>query len=151
MEPSQFKGGLCETALGILMRLASVIRIDRPDESTSSDILSRYMATRTRRRAITLISIFHLSESSGKRSASISGKSPAGRDLLLKLISRVDVLIDPFRPGVLERMGLGPEECLQKNPKLIYARLTGYRPKGPYANAAGHDINYMALSGVLAV
>jgi alpha-methylacyl-CoA racemase len=68
----------------------------------------------------------------------------------MDLIQRSDVLIDPFRPGTLEKLGLGPDECLKRNPKLVYARLTGYRRTGPYAKLAGHDINYAALSGVLA-
>ena len=81
----------------------------------------------------------------------ISPKTARGRDIILDLIAQSDVLIDPFRPGVLERLGLGPEVCLKRNPRLVYARLTGYRRTGPYANAAGHDINYLALSGVLAM
>ncbi|CEQ41502.1 SPOSA6832_03246, partial [Sporobolomyces salmonicolor] len=97
---------------------------------------------------------------SGKRSIAVSLKSPDGITLLRKLLSppaptapapswRADVLIDPFRPGVLERLGLAPAELLLANPRLIIARLTGFRRRGPYANMAGHDINYVALSGVL--
>jgi alpha-methylacyl-CoA racemase len=68
-----------------------------------------------------------------------------------RLVAQADVLIDPFRPGVLEKLELGPEECLRCNPKLVYARITGYRRTGKFANAAGHDINYLAITGVLSV
>lgn len=87
----------------------------------------------------------------GKKSLAVSPKSQAGRQIILDLIDRSDVLIDPFRPGTLEKLGLGPDECLKRNPRLICARLTGYRRSGPYSKLAGHDINYAALSGVLSV
>ncbi|KAI5115128.1 hypothetical protein M0805_009732, partial [Coniferiporia weirii] len=89
----------------------------------------------------------------GKRSLAVDPKIPAGRNLLLKLISRADILIDPFRPGVLERLGLGPDVFLKEgmNERLIYARLSGFTRTGPYKDMAGHDINYLALSGVLAM
>jgi crotonobetainyl-CoA:carnitine CoA-transferase CaiB-like acyl-CoA transferase len=70
-------------------------------------------------------------------------------DLVLKLVSRSDVLMEGFRPGVAERLGLGPDACLEKNPKLIYGRITGWGQDGPLANAVGHDINYIALTGAL--
>ncbi|KAF8962787.1 CoA-transferase family III domain-containing protein [Flammula alnicola] len=115
---------------------ASVTRIDRPS-ATSSDVLCR-----------------------GKRSIVIDSKLPSGRKLLEEMISSADVLIDPFRPGVLERLGLGPELFLGDgsdgrrkglNEKLIYARIVGFPRIGPYKDMAGHDINYLALSGVLAM
>lgn len=119
----------------------------------------------------------------GKRSLAVSLKAPEGIALLRKLLSpadgsnawRADILIDPFRPGVLERLGLDPKELLERNPRLIIARLTGFRREGendtrpnascsyafttnirycivgPYSHMAGHDINYLALSGVLAM
>jgi alpha-methylacyl-CoA racemase len=68
---------------------------------------------------------------------------------LLRLIEQADVLLEPFRPGVMERLGLGPDVACQRNPRLIYARLTGYGQVGPYADMAGHDINYIAISGAL--
>jgi|TARA_R110002124_G_scaffold51649_5_gene149185 alpha-methylacyl-CoA racemase len=84
-----------------------------------------------------------------RRSISVDTKSEAGREVVLKLIEQADGLIEGFRPGVMERMGLGPEEALARNPKLVYGRMTGWGQDGPMANAAGHDINYIALSGVL--
>ena len=88
--------------------------------------------------------------SRGKKSIQIDLKNPEGRRLILALCEKADVIIEPFRPGVMEKLGLGPEECRKRNPKLIYARLTGFGQTGPNANVAGHDINYLAASGVLA-
>jgi alpha-methylacyl-CoA racemase len=85
----------------------------------------------------------------GRRSLAIDLKSEAGRDAVLHMIDQADAVIESFRPGVVERMGLGPDVCLKRNPKLVYARLTGWGQDGPYAQMAGHDINYIALSGVL--
>lgn len=85
----------------------------------------------------------------GRRSLAIDLKSEAGRDTVLRMIDRADALIESFRPGVTERMGLGPDVCLSRNPKLVYGRLTGWGQDGPYAQMAGHDINYIALSGAL--
>ncbi len=76
-------------------------------------------------------------------------KNAAGVEVVLKLLERADVLIEGFRPGVLERLGLGPEPCLARNPRLVYGRMTGWGQDGPLAPAAGHDINYIALAGVL--
>lgn len=76
-------------------------------------------------------------------------KSEAGKDAFLGEIARADGLIEGFRPGVMERLGLGPERCLEVNPRLIYARMTGYGQAGPLAAAPGHDINFIALSGIL--
>lgn len=78
-------------------------------------------------------------------------KSAEGRDLVLALIARADGLIEGFRPGVMERLGLGPEACEAVNPRLVYGRMTGYGQQGPMAQAAGHDINYVALSGTLSL
>ena len=84
-----------------------------------------------------------------RRSIAVDTKTAEGRDVVLKLIEQADGLIEGFRPGVMERMGLGPEEALARNPKLVYGRMTGWGQEGPMAMAAGHDINYIALAGVL--
>ena len=85
----------------------------------------------------------------GKKSIAVDLKSEKGIELVLKLIESADALIEGFRPGVMERLGLGPELCLQKNENLIYGRMTGWGQTGPLANAAGHDINYISLAGAL--
>ena len=113
---------------------ADVLRIDRsaavraqlPDKP-SNDVLAR-----------------------GRRSIGVDLKNPEGIELVLKLIEKADVLTEGFRPGVMERLGLGPEVCLKRNPKLVYGRMTGFGQEGPMAQAAGHDINYIALAGALA-
>ncbi|KAI4089119.1 MAG: hypothetical protein LQ344_005598 [Seirophora lacunosa] len=84
-----------------------------------------------------------------KSSIAVDLKSRGGIALLRSILCRVDILIDPFRPGVLESLSLAPEDLLERNPRLIIARLTGFRRDGPYANMAGHDINYLAVSGIL--
>lgn len=87
-----------------------------------------------------------------KSSLPLDLKRGPSRSLFLKLIDKADVLIDPFRPGVLEKLGLGPDEVLlKKNPRLIVVRLTGFRKDGEYKDMAGHDINYLAVSGALSV
>ncbi len=85
----------------------------------------------------------------GRRSVAIDFKNPEGVEALLKLVERADALIEGFRPGVMERLGLGPEVCAERNPKLVYGRMTGWGQEGPMARAAGHDINYIALAGAL--
>jgi alpha-methylacyl-CoA racemase len=85
----------------------------------------------------------------GKRSLTLDLKKPQSKDAALELIGKADALIEGMRPGVMERLGLGPEQALQKNPKLVYGRMTGWGQTGPLAERAGHDINYIALSGVL--
>jgi alpha-methylacyl-CoA racemase len=85
----------------------------------------------------------------GRRSMAINLKKPGGVEALLKLIEQADGLIEGFRPGVMERLGLSPEICQARNPKLIYGRMTGWGQHGPLAQAAGHDLNYLALSGAL--
>jgi alpha-methylacyl-CoA racemase len=85
----------------------------------------------------------------GKRSVALDLKKPESKDAALELIGKADALIEGMRPGVMERLGLGPEPALQKNPKLVYGRMTGWGQTGPLAERAGHDINYIALSGVL--
>jgi alpha-methylacyl-CoA racemase len=86
----------------------------------------------------------------GRKSLPLDLKAPAGRGLALRLIAEADALIEGFRPGVTERLGLGPQECLERNPRLVYGRVTGWGQTGPLAQAAGHDLNYIALVGALA-
>ena len=85
----------------------------------------------------------------GRRSVALNLKTPEGIATAFALIARADAVIEGYRPGVMERLGLGPEECLAKNPRLVYGRMTGWGQEGPLAHAAGHDINYIALTGVL--
>jgi alpha-methylacyl-CoA racemase len=85
----------------------------------------------------------------GRRSVAVDLKSAAGVALALRLVEQADVLIEGFRPGVMERMGLGPKECQARNPRLVYGRMTGWGQAGPLADAAGHDMNYIALVGAL--
>ncbi|HTN99855.1 MAG TPA: CaiB/BaiF CoA-transferase family protein [Microthrixaceae bacterium] len=86
----------------------------------------------------------------GRRSIAVDLKTPEGVEMLLSLVEEADALIEGFRPGVAERLGFGPEVCLERNPKLVFGRMTGWGQDGPYAPTAGHDINYIALAGVLA-
>ena len=85
----------------------------------------------------------------GKRSVALELKTPEGLGAALRLIERADALIEGFRPGVMERLGLGPEPCFARNPRLVYGRMTGWGQEGPLAERAGHDIAYIALTGVL--
>jgi alpha-methylacyl-CoA racemase len=85
----------------------------------------------------------------GRRSVGVDLKQPAGIETVLRLVEKADVLYEGFRPGVTERLGLGPDVCLARNPRLVYGRMTGWGQDGPLARAAGHDINYIALSGAL--
>lgn len=85
----------------------------------------------------------------GRKSVAFDLKNQDGIKALLRLVEEADAFIEGFRPGVAERLGIGPEECLERNPRLVYGRMTGWGQTGPYSNMAGHDINYIALSGVL--
>jgi alpha-methylacyl-CoA racemase len=106
---------------------ADVIRIDRPGTAyTAADVEAR-----------------------GRRSAFIDLKTDAGKQQALALLEQADILIEGYRPGVMERLGLGPELALQHNPRLVYGRMTGWGQQGPLAHKAGHDLNYLALSGAL--
>ncbi len=110
---------------------ADVLRVERPDavgagEVNPTDILQR-----------------------NKRSIGLDLKHPAGAAFLLELVERADVLLEGFRPGVTERLGVGPEVCRERNGRLVYGRMTGWGQEGPLAQAAGHDIDYIALAGVL--
>jgi alpha-methylacyl-CoA racemase len=86
----------------------------------------------------------------GRRNIAVDLKNTEGQDAALRLIDQADALIEGFRPGVMERLGLGPDICLKRNPRLVYGRMTGWGQDGPIAHIAGHDINYIALSGALA-
>ncbi|MGH8974878.1 MAG: CaiB/BaiF CoA transferase family protein [Acidimicrobiia bacterium] len=85
----------------------------------------------------------------GRRSVALDLKHPDAVELVLRLVEGADALTEGFRPGVMERLGLGPDACLARNPRLVYGRMTGFGQDGPYASMAGHDINYIALAGVL--
>ena len=85
----------------------------------------------------------------GRRSVGVDLKSPEGVETLLSLVKGADAMLEGFRPGVAERLGIGPEDCLARNPRLVYGRMTGWGQEGPYASAAGHDLNYIALAGAL--
>lgn len=125
-------GGIGPAPMGGMMLAdlgAEVLRVDRPgapQPSASEPVSAR-----------------------GKRSLVLNLKDARAVDALLTLIERADVLIDPFRPGVCEKLGIGPEPCLARNPRLVFARMTGWGQDGPLAQAAGHDINYIALSAAL--
>ncbi|KAI8371713.1 CoA-transferase family III domain-containing protein [Radiomyces spectabilis] len=106
---------------------ANVIRVDRP-HTHSTDILAR-----------------------NKRSIALDLKKPAAVEILRAMLLQADVLLDPFRPGVMEKLGLGPTDLLKKNPRLVYARLSGFGQQGSASAAAGHDINYLAIAGVLSM
>ncbi len=110
---------------------AEVLRVDRKGRSTSFqepkyDVLGR-----------------------GRRSVAIDLSIPEGAEAALKLVERADAAFEGFRPGVMERLGLGPDVCLRRNPRLVYGRMTGWGRDGPLAHAAGHDINYITLTGAL--
>jgi alpha-methylacyl-CoA racemase len=111
---------------------AEIIRIDRigadpaADEGEKCDVTAR-----------------------GRRRLALDLKNPRSTEIVLRICRQVDGLIEGFRPGVMERLGLGPDECLRENPRLVYGRMTGWGQTGPLAQRAGHDINYLALSGSL--
>ena len=85
----------------------------------------------------------------GKKSVVLNLKDPRGVEALLRMVENADAMIDPYRPGVCEKLGIGPEVCLARNPRLVFARMTGWGQDGPLAAAAGHDINYIAVTGAL--
>ena len=108
---------------------AEVLRVDRAASvglTTSHDLINR-----------------------GRRSVAVDLKTPEGVEVVLRLAEGADALIEGFRPGVVERLGVGPAACQARNPRLVYGRMTGWGQAGPYARVAGHDINYLALSGTL--
>jgi alpha-methylacyl-CoA racemase len=85
----------------------------------------------------------------GRRSLALDLKHPQAREVVLQLVEQADILIEGFRPGVMERLGLGPDACQARNPRLVFGRITGWGQDGPLSQAAGHDLNYIALSGML--
>ena len=87
----------------------------------------------------------------GRRSIAVDLKHPGGAEVVLSLVERADVIMEGFRPGVAERLGIGPDDCAARNPAIIYGRMTGFGQDGPLAQAVGHDINYVALSGLLSM
>ena len=87
----------------------------------------------------------------GKRSIVVDLKKPEGIETVLKMVEKADIILEGFRPGVMERLGLGPDVCLARNPAIAYGRMTGFGQTGPMAKAAGHDINYIAMSGALSM
>jgi alpha-methylacyl-CoA racemase len=105
---------------------ADVVRVDRPDPPAFPDVLDR-----------------------GRRSIVVDLKHPDGAEAVLRLAERADILIEGFRPGVAERLGIGPEQVRRRNPALVYGRMTGWGQQGPRAHTAGHDINYVSLTGAL--
>jgi alpha-methylacyl-CoA racemase len=109
---------------------AEVVRIDRPADDPAMEGMHRVLLRNRKRVAVDL-------------------KSPEGVATVLRLVGGADALFEGFRPGVAERLGIGPDACFAKNPRLVYGRMTGWGQTGPLARAAGHDINYIALSGAL--
>ncbi len=96
-------------------------------------------------------SLFFLNLNRNKRSVALNLKHPRGRGIFLELVDRADVVVESFRPGVMERLGLGPDVLLARNPRLVYCSVTGYGRHGPHAHEAGHDINYLARAGALSL
>ena len=88
--------------------------------------------------------------SRGRKSITLDVKTPEGHAAVMRLVTEADGLIEGFRPGVMERLGLGPDDCMTANEKLVSGRMTGWGQTGPLSNAAGHDINYISLTGALA-
>jgi alpha-methylacyl-CoA racemase len=130
---------------------AQVLRIDRAGSipHTASDASDRSDASDAAHAAHAALTPGPEPLTRGRRSVAIDLKHPDGAATVLRLAERADVLVEGFRPGVCERLGIGPQECLARNARLIYARMTGYGQDGPLAQRAGHDINYLALSGAL--
>jgi alpha-methylacyl-CoA racemase len=112
---------------------ADVLRIDRAQNAVGGDPASPPADVLNR----------------GRRSVALDLKNPDGIETLLALVEQADALIEGFRPGVCERLGIGPDVCLERNPRLVFGRMTGWGQDGPYAQMAGHDINYIALAGAL--
>jgi len=115
---------------------ADVIKVEQPGDGDYARAIAPEVFAATNR---------------GKKSVSIHLKDPRGRDLLLRLVAKADILIEGFRPGTMARLGLSYDALREINPRLIYASLTGYGQRGPYASLAGHDINYLALGGALSL
>ena len=114
---------------------AEVLRIERPGQAeTGWDIPEKYNLMNR-----------------GRSVVEADLKSAEGRNLVLKLCEKADALFEGFRPGVMERLGLGPDDCMKRNSRLVYGRMTGWGQDGPLAERAGHDANFVALSGIMEV
>ena len=124
-------GPMCSMMLGDMG--ADVIRVDRTKSHVMDRLADPKFAVHNRSR----------------RSVSVDLQKKEGVEVVLRLIEKADGMTEPFRPGVAERLGVGPDVCLERNPKLVYGRMTGWGQEGPLAKAAGHDINYIALTGAL--
>jgi len=126
-------GAVPYTAMMLSDMGADVIRVDRPgaDRTPQARQAGKYALSR------------------GRRSVTIDMKQEAGFEAFMRLVSQADGLVEGFRPGVAERLGFGPEACLDRNPRLVYGRMTGWGQHGPMAQMAGHDLNYLALTGAL--
>src|SRR5215470_17104607 len=124
-------GPMCSMMLGDMG--ADVIRVDRTSAHVMDRLADPKFAVHNRSR----------------RSVSVDLQKKKGVEVVLRLIEKADGITEPFRPGVAERLGLGPDVCLKRNPRLVYGRMTGWGQEGPLAKAAGHDINYIALTGAL--
>ncbi len=109
---------------------ADVLRVDRPGaapmQDPRTDLVNR-----------------------GRRSVSVDLKSPRGAEVVLRLVEQADVVLEGYRPGVAERLGVGPGECSARNPRLVYGRMTGWGQDGPLSSSAGHDLTYVAITGAL--
>src|SRR5512139_2896802 len=125
-------GPMCSMMLGDMG--ADVIRIDR----TKAHVMDRFADPK------------YAIHNRSRRSVSVDLQSKQGVEVVLRLIETADGITEPFRPGVAERLGVGPDVCLARNPRLVYGRMTGWGQEGPLANAAGHDINYISITGALA-
>jgi alpha-methylacyl-CoA racemase len=112
---------------------AEVLRLDRPATGPGPGPAGRYDVM-----------------SRGRRSVAVDLKAPGATELVLELVGSADVLIEAFRPGVAERLGIGPQVCLAANPRLVFARMTGWGQEGPLADRVGHDLNYAAITGAIA-
>jgi alpha-methylacyl-CoA racemase len=121
---------------------ADVVRISRLDDVAAGDDESPTERTLRGHRQIDLLA-------RSRRSVAIDLKQAAGVATALRLIEQADVLVEGYRPGVAERLGIGPDVCLARNPRLVYARMTGWGQDGPHAQRPGHDVNYVALAGAL--
>src|SRR5476651_2287757 len=125
-------GPMCSMMLGDMG--ADVIRVDRTKSHVMDRLADPKFAVHNRSR----------------RSVSVDLQKPEGIEVVMRLIAKADGMTEGFRPGVAERLNIGPDVCLARNPKLVYGRMTGWGQDGPMAQAAGHDINYIALAGALA-
>ena len=131
--PLQFAGMLLSD-LG-----AEVLRLDRASDAPTGSTVG----------GTTNVSAYSVLDR-GRRSAAIDLKAPGSAEVVLRLCEQADVLIEGFRPGVAERLGIGPEPCRARNPRLVYGRMTGWGQEGPLAGDVGHDVNYISIAGALA-